>query len=164
MFSVQIFNVLGLTVLSYRPFSISRSNIPSLPVYGVLLTVCAMACYTAFNFPITSYPFLNSNIPSSPTCGFYFTAYTICHGLLLSWMSTDGQGNSYIVHTPPKLCLWGQRYESTISFQIGQKVLVKDKIFKSRASIKAKVSKFTAPKEGSCNVWKESNSLLVDML
>ena len=130
MFSVQIFNTLGLTVISYRPFSISRSNIPSLPVYGVLLILYAMACYTAFNFPITNYPFLNSNIPSSPTCGFYFTAYTICHGLLLSWMSTDGQGNFYIVYTLPQLCWWGIDMKASSLFKLAQKFWSRIKLLK----------------------------------
>ena len=37
-----------------------------------------------FNFHITNFPFLSSNIPSSPVYGvFYLTAHTVCQGLLL---------------------------------------------------------------------------------
>ena len=40
-----------------------------------------------FNFHITNFPFLSSNIPSSPAYGvFYLTAHTVCQGLLLLWM------------------------------------------------------------------------------
>ena len=41
----------------------------------------------AFNFHITNFPFLGSNIPSSPTYGvFYLLDYTIHPDLLLVWM------------------------------------------------------------------------------
>ena len=41
-----------------------------------------------FNFHITYFPFLSSNIPTSPAYGVFisYTAYTICPGLLLVWM------------------------------------------------------------------------------
>ena len=39
-----------------------------------------------FNFHITNFPFLSSNIPTSPAYGVFFAAYTVCPGLLLVWM------------------------------------------------------------------------------
>ena len=40
-----------------------------------------------FNFHITNFPFLSSNIPSSPAYGvFYLTTHPIRQGLLLLWM------------------------------------------------------------------------------
>ena len=40
-----------------------------------------------FNFDITNFPFLRSNIPSSPVCDvFYHSAYTIHTGVFFIWM------------------------------------------------------------------------------
>ena len=39
-----------------------------------------------FNFHITNFPFLSSNIQYSPAKVFYLTARTVCQGLLLLWM------------------------------------------------------------------------------
>ena len=40
-----------------------------------------------FNFHITNFPFLSSNIPSSPAYGrFYLTTYPLRQGLLFLWM------------------------------------------------------------------------------
>ena len=46
-----------------------------------------------FNFRITNFPFLCSNIPSSPSYGvFFLSAYTIRPGLLLIWLFySEGQ-------------------------------------------------------------------------
>ena len=51
-----------------------------------------------FNFHITHFPFLSSNIPSSPTNGvFYLSTYTIRPGLLLVWMFYfEGQATSQL--------------------------------------------------------------------
>ena len=36
-----------------------------------------------FNFHITNFPFLSSNIPSSPAYGVFISQHTVCQGLLL---------------------------------------------------------------------------------
>ena len=48
-----------------------------------------------FNFDITNFPFMGSNIPSSPAYdNFYLSTYTIRPGLLLVWMFYfEGQAN-----------------------------------------------------------------------
>ena len=49
------------------------------------------------NFHITNFPFLSSNIPSSPAywC-FYLTAHTVCQGLLLLLMFYSKGGATFI--------------------------------------------------------------------
>ena len=50
-----------------------------------------------FNFHITNFPFLSSNIPSSPAYGFlYLTAHTVYQGLLLLWMFYSKGGATFI--------------------------------------------------------------------
>ena len=49
-----------------------------------------------FNFHITNFPFLSSNIPSSQAYGvfiLYLTAHTACKDLLLIWMFYSNGGN-----------------------------------------------------------------------
>ena len=51
-----------------------------------------------FNFRITNFPFLSSNIPSRQPMVFYLTAHTVCQGLslLLLWMFYSKGGATFI--------------------------------------------------------------------
>ena len=56
-----------------------------------------------FNFHITNFPFLSSNIPSSPAYG-VFISHTVCQGLLLLWMFYSEGGTTFILAPRTGLC------------------------------------------------------------
>ena len=49
-----------------------------------------------FNFHITNFRFLSTNIPSSPAYGVFISAHTVCQGLLLLWMFYSKGGPTFI--------------------------------------------------------------------